>query len=318
MSRYQPQPPTAHTRAVLQRFADELPFANTEDFDDARRGFLGTVDTTGLKNASGLPIWDLTKFAFLDEAETEQTVNPSLLRLAKLNMFSGLFEVVPGVYQVRGFDLSNVTFIEGDTGVIVIDPLVSVEISALALELYREHRGERPVTAVIYTHSHADHYGGVKGVVSDEDVAEGRVRVIAPEGFLEEAVAENVFAGNAMQRRTIFQYGYLLPAGPRGAVDAGLGKGLSIGQTSLIAPTEHITETGQRITVDGVEIEFYMAPHTEAPRGVPAVVPETAAAQRCGGRHPHDPQRPHAPRCAGARHRGLVEGAARRASTLRE
>jgi alkyl sulfatase BDS1-like metallo-beta-lactamase superfamily hydrolase len=265
MSRYQPQPPTAHTRAVLQRFADELPFANTEDFDDARRGFLGTVDTTGLKNASGLPIWDLTKFAFLDEAETEQTVNPSLLRLAKLNMFSGLFEVVPGVYQVRGFDLSNVTFIEGDTGVIVIDPLVSVEISALALELYREHRGERPVTAVIYTHSHADHYGGVKGVVSDEDVAEGRVRVIAPEGFLEEAVAENVFAGNAMQRRTIFQYGYLLPAGPRGAVDAGLGKGLSIGQTSLIAPTEHITETGQRITVDGVEIEFYMAPHTEAP-----------------------------------------------------
>lgn len=265
MTPYSPHPPTPHTRAVLQAVHAELPFDRTEDFDDARRGFLGTTDTSGLTNAAGLPVWDLDKFSFLQDEASTESVNPSLRRLAQLNMYNGLFEVVAGVYQVRGFDLSNMTIIEGTDGVIVVDPLVTVEMSALALQLYREHRGDRPVTAVVYTHSHADHYGGVKGVISDDDVAQGRVRVIAPAGFLDEAVAENVFAGNAMQRRTIFQYGYLLPAGPRGAVDAGLGKALSNGTTSLIAPTEQVTETGETLVVDGVEIEFFMAPDTEAP-----------------------------------------------------
>lgn len=265
MATFIPASPTSHTSAALKRVRSELPFDDTEDFVNAQRGFLGTADTSDLRSPAGLPVWDLKKFAFLEDEATEESVNPSLLRLARLNAFNGLFEVVEGVYQVRGFDLSNVTFVEGDTGVIVIDPLISVEVARAALELYRAHRGDRPVTALIYTHSHVDHYGGAKGIVSDEDVAAGRVRVIAPEGFLDEAVAENVFAGNAMQRRSILQYGYLLPAGPTGGVDAGLGKAASTGSTSLIAPTELITHTGDRLTVDGVEIEFFMAPHTEAP-----------------------------------------------------
>lgn len=265
MTEYTPAPPSSFTRDRLAQVRDELPFDDTRDLEGAARGFLGTCDTSQLLTAAGSRIWDLEKFAFLDDDATEESVNPSLLRLARLNMHNGLFEVAEGVYQVRGFDLSNVTFVEGDEGVIVIDPLVSVEVAALSLKLYREHRGDRAVTALIYTHSHLDHYGGSKGIVSDEEVASGKVRVIAPEGFLYEAVAENVFAGNAMARRALFMYGALLPAGPRGTVDAGLGKTNSIGQLSLIAPTEYVSETGQSLTVDGVEIEFTMAPHTEAP-----------------------------------------------------
>lgn len=265
MDAYQPGPPSEHTLALLRQTLEELPFADTQDLEDAARGFLGTADLSALTNAAGLPIWDVSKYSFLHEPGVEESVNPSLLRLARLNTHHGLFEVIPRVYQVRGFDLSNLTIIEGDEGVILIDPLVSVEVARAALELYRAHRGEREVRAVIYTHSHADHYGGVKGVITEEEVASGQVRVIAPEGFLDEAVAENVFAGNAMQRRSIFQYGFLLPGGPLGAVDAGLGKEVSNGSLSLVAPTEYVTHTGEHLVVDGVQIEFFMAPHTEAP-----------------------------------------------------
>jgi len=177
----------------------------------------------------------------------------------------GLFEVVEGVYQVRGLDLSNVTFVEGDAGVIVIDPLISVETAAAALALYREHRGDRPVTGVIYTHSHVDHFGGVKGVTTQEDVDAGRVPVLAPEGLVEHAVAENVYAGTAMSRRAGYMYGAALERGPRGQVGAGLGQTTSTGTVTLIRPTLDVTTTGQVETVDGVEIEFQMAPGTEAP-----------------------------------------------------
>ena len=265
MSAYAPHPPSPLTSALNARVREELPFDDTRDLAEAERGFLGTIDLSALRNQLGGEVWNSRKYDFLDDGDIEDSVNPSLLRLARLNNITGLFEVVPGVYQVRGFDLSNMTIIEGDEGVIIIDPLVSVETAGAALDLYRSHRGNRRVTAVIYTHSHVDHYSGVRGVTSEEAVANGTVRVIAPAAFLEEAVAENVFAGNAMQRRSLFQYGPFLPGGARGSVDAGLGKQVSNGTMSLIAPTEYVHETGETLVIDGVEFEFVMAPHTEAP-----------------------------------------------------
>ncbi len=209
-------------------------------------------------------MWDNDSYAFID-GDAPDSVNPSLWRQAGLVAMQGLFEVVEGIYQVRGFDLSNITFVEGDTGVIVIDPLISTETAAAALALYREHRGDRPVTGVIYTHSHIDHFGGVKGVTTQEDVDAGRVVVLAPEHFVEHAVAENVYAGTAMARRAGYMYGAALARGPRGQVGAGLGQTTSTGTVTLIRPTLDITTTGQVETVDGVEIEFQMAPGTEAP-----------------------------------------------------
>ena len=209
-------------------------------------------------------MWDGDSYDFL-EGDSPKTVHPSLWRQSKLNALQGLFEVVPGIYQVRGLDLSNITFVEGDTGVIVIDPLISAECAAAAIALYRQHRGERGVTAVIYTHSHLDHFGGVKGVVTQDQVDAGDVAVIAPAGFVEHAVAENVFAGVAMARRAGYMYGAKLPRSIVGQVGAGLGQTTSTGEPTLIVPTIDIHATGETVTIDGVEIEFQMAPGTEAP-----------------------------------------------------
>ncbi len=193
-------------------------------------------------------------------------MHPSLWRQSKLAAKQGLYEVVEGIYQVRGFDLSNVTFVETDRGVVVIDPLISTEVAAAALQLYREHRGgDRPVVAVIYTHSHVDHFGGVLGVTSQDDVDSGKVSVLAPEGFIEHAVQENVYAGTAMTRRATYMYGTLLHRGPQGQVGCGLGQATSTGQVAVIKPTVTITTTGEKHTIDGLEIEFQMAPGTEAP-----------------------------------------------------
>ena len=179
--------------------------------------------------ADGEPVWDLDAYEFMRGAEAAPTANPSLWRQGQLLIEDGLFEVVPGIYQLRGFDLSVMSVIEGDTGVIVIDPLISAEAAAAAFALYTEHRGERPVKAMIYTHSHADHFGGVKGIISDEQVAAGEVEVIAPEGFLHHAIAENVFAGTAMLRRAGYMYGAALERGPAGQIGAGLGQTTSTG-----------------------------------------------------------------------------------------
>lgn len=256
---------TDQTKAANQAVRDELPFDDRQDFEDAQHGFIATLDEFDDMLPNGLPVWDLKKFDFLHSDDVPDTVNPSLWRIAQLNLINGLFEVVPGVYQVRGFDLSNITFVETDTGVIAIDPLISPQMAKKAFELYTRERGERTLKAVVYTHSHIDHYGGVKGIVTDEQVANGDVEIIAPVGFLEEAVSENIYAGNAMARRAVFQYGPFLPPGPSGAVDAGLGKSTSLGSSTIIPPTTEITETGQTHTVDGLEMEFYMAPGTEAP-----------------------------------------------------
>ena len=256
-----PKPATQHTKAVN---APRLIEMDPADAERAARGLIATHPTGVIDGPFG-PAWDVSRYDFINDGPNPDTVHPSLWRQAQLNAQHGLFEVAEGIWQVRGYDISNITFIAGETGWIVIDPLTVEPAARAARELVNAHLGERPVTAVIYTHSHTDHFGGVLGVTSVADVAEGRCRVIAPVGFLHEAISENVIAGFAMGRRAIYQFGPLLPAGPMGHVDCGLGKGLALAAPGLIAPTEDITETGQRLIVDGIEIIFQLTPEAEAP-----------------------------------------------------
>ena len=246
-------------------FLDALPFGDRADFEDAARGFIGTLPKVEFRNDQGRVIYSLEDYAFLAHEAAPDTVNPSLWRQARLNMSNGLFQVTDRIYQVRGFDISNMTIIEGSRGVIVIDPLVSTEIARAGIELYFQHRGRKPVTAVIYSHSHADHFGGVRGVIDEADVKAGNVAVIAPDRFMEEVTKENVLAGTPMIRRAMFQFGAPLPKGPRGQVDAGLGKVTSRGTVTLIPPTLIIKEPIEVHTIDGVEMIFQLTPDTEAP-----------------------------------------------------
>ncbi|QRP44888.1 alkyl/aryl-sulfatase [Amycolatopsis sp. FDAARGOS 1241] len=204
-------------------------------------------------------------------------MHPSLWRQAQLVALHGLYKVTEGIYQVRGLDLSNLTLVEGRDGVVVIDPLISAETAAAALRLYREHRGERPVTAVIYTHSHVDHFGGVRGVVDGADVESGCVPVLAPQGFLHHAVVENVYAGTAMGRRAAYMYGAALPVGPAGQLGAGLGMSTSTGTVTLIPPTLDVTHTGQEERLDGVRMVFQLTPGTEAPAEMNSFFPDHGA-----------------------------------------
>jgi alkyl sulfatase BDS1-like metallo-beta-lactamase superfamily hydrolase len=257
------KPPTAVIESAHREHA--LPFHDTTDFDDADRGFIAALSPCVIKAADGRVVWDNDAYGFLG-GTAPTSVHPSLWRQSTLTAKQGLYEVVDGIYQVRGFDISNVTFVEGDTGIIVIDPLVSTEVAAAALALYRTQRGaDRPVVAVIYTHSHVDHFGGVLGVTTQADVDAGAVAVLAPEGFTAHAVQENVYAGPAMTRRATYMYGSLLPRGPRDQVGCGLGQAPSTGEVAVIVPTIDIQATGEKHTIDGVEIEFQMAPGTEAP-----------------------------------------------------
>lgn len=257
------KPPTAIIESAHGGHA--LPVDDTRDFDDADRGFIAALSPCVIKAADGRVVWDNDTYSFLG-GTAPTSVHPSLWRQSTLAAKQGLYEVVPGIYQVRGFDISNVTFVEGDAGVIVIDPLISTEVAAAALALYRTHRGgDRPVVAVIYTHSHVDHFGGVLGVTSQADVDSEAVAVLAPDGFVEHAVQENVYAGPAMTRRATYMYGTLLDRGPLGQVGCGLGQAPSTGEVAVIVPTIDIRETGETHTIDGVDIEFQMAPGTEAP-----------------------------------------------------
>ncbi|WP_405434813.1 alkyl/aryl-sulfatase [Streptomyces anulatus] len=259
-----------------QALLNSLPFSDTQDFEDAQRGFLGKRAPNAIANAEGAVVWDNDTYDFL-QGDAPDTANPSLWRQSTLNAIQGLFEVVPGIYQVRGFDLSNVTFIEGGAGVLVLDPLVTQETAAAALALYREHRGERPVTGVLYTHPHVDHFGGVRGVTTQEDVDAGRVPVIAPAEFTEHAVSENVYAGTAMSRRSAYMFGAALARGPHGALGTGLAQTVATGNITLITPTLNITETGQTEMVDGVRMVFQMAPGTEAPAEILVYFPDHKA-----------------------------------------
>lgn len=262
----QPEPASEHTRALQAAALDGLPFEDREDFEDARRGLIASVPSLVLRNEHGRVVWDMDSYSFTHGGEgAPDTVHPSLWRMAQLGSAHGLFEVTPSIYQVRGYDISNVTFVEGRSGVIVIDPLVSTECAAAALALYRAHRGERGVSAVMYTHSHVDHFGGVKGVVSEQQVSVGEVPVWAPAGFLEHAVSENVLAGGAMARRAGYMFAPSLPRGVRGQVDAGIGKTTSSGSITLIAPTHEVSATGQEEEIDGVRFVFQLVPDSEAP-----------------------------------------------------
>lgn len=260
-------PKDASSVVVAQHAAmlKALPFDDTSDFDDASRGFLGTIENARITSAQGRVVWSLEPYGFLAAEQAPETVNPSLWRQARLNMQHGLFEVVPGVYQVRGFDIANMTLIEGDSGVIVVDTLTSIEGARTAMELYFRHRGPRPVAAVIFTHTHTDHWGGARGVLTDDRLAGGKVPIIAPNLFMGHAVSENIIAGPAMLRRAQYQFGPFLAKGPRGQVDCGLGKSMAAGAVALLRPTDLIMATGDRRSIDGVEFEFQMAPNSEAP-----------------------------------------------------
>jgi len=247
-----------------------LPFEDVTDFEDAERGFIAKMEPCLVRNVDGRVVWDNDAYAFLD-GECPETAHPSLWRQSQLCAKQGLFEVCDGIYQVRGLDLSNMTLVEGDEGVIVIDPLVSKETAAAALALYREHRGDRPVMAVIYTHAHVDHFGGVRGVYRDG------IPIVAGHGFMEAAIAENVYAGAAMTRRAQYMYGSMLEKGPHGQIGAGLGQTNSLGSIGVIAPTIEITRTGQEETLDGVLIRFQMTPGTECPVEMNFLFPERRA-----------------------------------------
>jgi alkyl sulfatase BDS1-like metallo-beta-lactamase superfamily hydrolase len=257
---------TAATKTANQRLLNELPFADRSDFENARRGFVAPLPPEMIKGQSGNTIWNPQQYGFIKpDAPAPDTVNPSLWRQAQLINLGGLFQVADGIYQVRNQDLSNMTIIEGREGITVVDPLVSAETAKVAIDLYYANRGRKPVKAVIYTHSHVDHYGGVRGVVDEADVTSGKVNIYAPEGFLEAAVAENVMAGNAMSRRASYMYGNLLPPDAKGQVGAGLGTTTSAGTVTLIPPTDTITKTGEKRTIDGLTYEFLLAPGSEAP-----------------------------------------------------
>src|ERR1700754_814322 len=256
----------AATRAVL-------PFSDTRDFDDASRGFLGTRENAKVISEAGRVVWSLEPYGFLAAVDAPATVDPSLWRQSRLNMHHGLFEVVAGVYQVRGLDIANMTLIEGDKGVIVVDTLTSIEGARAAMELYFSHRGKRPVTAVIFTHTHTDHWGGARGVLDDETLAGGSVPIIAPNLFITHAVSENIIAGPAMLRRAQYQFGPFLPKGPRAQGDCGLRKSMAAGSVALLRPTDLIMATGDKRTIDGLEFEFQMAPNSEAPAEMHFFVP---------------------------------------------
>ena len=253
------------TRAVNDELLGYLPFEDRQDFEDAARGHIADLNGSVVRRRTAVLCGIRTSSRSSPTTHRPADRNPSLWRQSQLCAKGGLFKVVDRLYQVRNHDISNLTIVEGDTGLILFDPLISTECSAAALALYYEHRPRKPVVAVMFSHTHVDHYGGVKGVISEEDVAAGKVRVIAPEGFLEAAVSENIVAGNVMTRRALYQYGSLIPFDEKGNVGLGLGTSISLGSITLIAPTETITETGQKLDIDGLTFEFMLAPDTEAP-----------------------------------------------------
>src|ERR1700760_72115 len=268
-----PKDASASVAASQAAMLKALPFSDTRDFDDATRGFLGTIDNAEITNAAGRTVWSLKPYGFLSTEQAPPTVNPSLWRPSRLNMHHGLFEVVPGVYQVRGLDIANMTLIEGDSGVIVVDTLTSIEGARAALDLYFRHRGKRPVAAVIFTHTHTDHWGGASGVLDEDVLASGKVPIIAPNLFMEHAVSENIIAGPAMLRRAQYQFGPFLAKGVRGQVDCGLGKSMAAGAVALLRPTDLVMSTGDKRVIDGVAFEFQMAPNSEAPAEMHFFIP---------------------------------------------
>ena len=266
---------TAHTMAINAEIAKQLPLDDQQDFADATRGLIASQKPLQVKNADGKVLWDMEKYAFIDGAAPD-SVNPSLWRQAKLNNIHGLFEVTPGIYQLRGFDLANITLIQGKTGWILVDPLTTAPTARNALAFAREQLGEQKISAIIFTHSHIDHFGGIDGVLTDNE--REQLQVIAPEGFMEEASSENILAGPTMQRRAQYMYGSRLERSATGHVDTGLGKQPPFGgDIGILAPTHIVSQTGQTLTVDGVDIVFQYTPASEAPAEMTFYIPQLKA-----------------------------------------
>jgi alkyl sulfatase BDS1-like metallo-beta-lactamase superfamily hydrolase len=271
----QSQAPSAPTAAQQAALRTQLPFSDTRDFEESRRGFMAAPAYRQILDGAGNVVWDIGRYDFLLDGQSFDSIHPSLQRQATLNMNYGLYEVVPDfIYQIRGYDLANMTLIRGERGWILFDVLLTRETAAAALQFANEQLGERAVTAIVYSHSHIDHFGGVRGVVDDAEVLAGRVNIYAPVGFMEEAISENVYAGNAMTRRASYQYGNVLPVSPFGQVDSAIGKALARGNSGLIAPTVVISEAFEEHVIDGVRIVFQNTPGTEAPAEMNAWFPD--------------------------------------------
>lgn len=258
------QDASEYTRTANAEVLEALPFDDRSDFDNANRGFIAGLGADAITNADGRPVYNIAAMDFLN-GDAPDTVNPSLWRQSQLNHISGLFEVTKGIYQVRNFDLSVMSFIRGETGWIMIDPLISTETAKAGYDLLKREVADLPISAVIFTHSHVDHFGGVKGIITPDEIAARNVPVIAPAGFYDESIGENLIAGNTMSRRASYMFGNLLPKGPQGGIGSGLGNGTSSGSITIIKPTVDISETPTNITVDGIEMEFLFTPGAEAP-----------------------------------------------------
>jgi alkyl sulfatase BDS1-like metallo-beta-lactamase superfamily hydrolase len=266
--------PSKFTLEVLKKAKVNLPFADKRDFEEQKKGLIAPMKDLKIKADAGHVAWDMERFQFLEKQEEFDSIHPSLLRLSVLNNNYGLYEVIPGIFQVRGFDLSNVTFVRGKTGWIVFDPLVTAEVVRAAWNLFQEHVGKGlPVSAVIYSHTHGDHWGGVRGIVKEADVRSGKIPLIAPVDFMEHTISENVYAGNAMNRRLFYQYGLLLPTSPHGYVGQGLGQAVSAGTTGLLAPNRYVEKAVEEFEVDGIKMVFQNTPNTEAPREMNTYIP---------------------------------------------
>lgn len=274
-----PNPASSTTIEYNNKLLKVLPFNDKTSFENAKRGFIAPLPNNGIiKNDKGEVVWNLSAYDFIKEGSASpETVNPSLWRQSQLVKMGGLYKVSDTIYQVRTADLSNITFIEGPEGIIVVDPLISTETAKATLDLYYKHRPKKPVVAVIYTHSHVDHYGGVKGIVNEDDVKSGKVNIVAPSGFTDSAVAENVMAGNVMSRRASYMYGNLLLKSAEGQVGTGLGMTTSTGTVSLILPTDTIKENDQKLQLGGLEFVFHMAPDSEAPAEMFFYIPKYKA-----------------------------------------
>jgi alkyl sulfatase BDS1-like metallo-beta-lactamase superfamily hydrolase len=262
---------------VIKQARSTLPFHDTRDFEEQKKGFIAAPEIWTIMANAGNVAWDMERYKFFLEGKDFDSIHPSLQRQSTLNMNFGLYQVIPGVYQVRGFDLANISFIKGETGWIVFDPLTSEETARAALELVDKHLGKLPIKAVVYSHSHGDHWGGVRGIVDEADVRAGKVQIIAPRDFMSHAISENVYAGNAMNRRLFYQYGILLPASPYGHAGQGLAQNVAIGNITLIAPTRVIEDDIEELTVDGVKMIFQNTPNTEAPAEMNTYFPDMKA-----------------------------------------
>jgi len=271
------KPPSVHTLEVIRKARETLPFADRRDFEEAEKGFIAPLKSKIIQSDAGPTAWDIQRYEFFSEGRDFDSIHPSLQRQSTLNQITGLFEVIPGIYQVRGLDLANITFVRGETGWIVFDPLTARETARAGLELINATIEDLPVSAVIISHSHADHFGGVRGVVDPERLAAGKTEIIVPRDFELHTVSENVFAGNAMNRRLFYQYGVLLPASPFGHAGQGLAQNVAAGAIGLLPPTRVVEEPVEEFTVDGIPMVFQNTPRTEAPAEMNTYLPDQKA-----------------------------------------